>query len=113
VSTFAEDIEQAANGEPILAVVIGEFGWRNGWGENGYGETDPLSWDKRGVPLLWTEARPLLNYEYNSGYGAPCCHAIYAWTISQAIFVVQYDGSTWLTSVPRNPVPCHPNMPGG
>jgi hypothetical protein len=113
VSTFAEDIEQVAGGEPILAVVIGEFGWGNGWDADGYGEKAPIPWSKRGIPLLWSEARPLLNYEYYTGHGAPSCHAIYAWTISQVIFVSQYDGSTRLVNIPRNPVPCHPEMPGG
>ena len=113
MSTFAEDIETAADG-PILGVVIGESGWGNGWGEEGYNEEGKvIDWSMRGRVLDWGWARPLLDYKYGTEYGSPECHSIYAWTETSVIFVAQYDGSTWLNSIPRNPTDCRPTMPGG
>jgi hypothetical protein len=114
--TFARDIERAA-GEPIEAIVIGAFGWGNIDDEPGeaYGEGDSrgVPREKRGVVLSWDEARPLLDYEYTRGYGAPDCHAIMAWSASWVLVVGTYDGSTWLSSTPRNPVADEPKMVGG
>ena len=105
-----------AEGEEILGVVIGEFGWSDGWGKQGYEEEKcpkQIPWEKRGIVLPWGEARELLDYEFYNGYGAPECHAVYAWTKTKVIFVGTYDGKTWIESVPRNPTECHPHMVGG
>lgn len=104
--TFADDIEREAASD-IEAIVIGKFGWGGG-----YGETDDnrLPADRLGVVLTWAEARPLLDYAYDTGYGAPDCHAITAWTATHVIWVHEYDGSTSLQSAPRNPVPHEPEM---
>lgn len=116
--SFAADIEASAEGEPIEAVVIGAFGW-GGWSEDpddlAYGEESVpfIPWDRRGVVLPWEEARPLLDYQYDNGYGAPGCHAITAWTPSKVLFVTQYDGATGVDVMPRNPVDHRPEMPGG
>ena len=103
--TFAEKIERIADAE-IIGIVIGEMGWKD-YGEEG------KEINRKGVVLSWKEAKPLLDYTYDSGYGAPDCHSITAWTEENVIFVVQYDGSTSLHSVPRNPVAHMPGMPGG
>jgi hypothetical protein len=102
-------IEEAANGEPIEAVVIGEMGWGDYGSENvpGY-ESHP-----RNKVLAWETAAPLLDYEFSDGYGAPGCEAITAWTKSRVIFVSEYDGSTCPCWVPRNPIDYKPDMPGG
>ena len=115
-NTFAEDIEAAAGGEPIIGIVIGPFGW---------GDYVPILSEeperKRAVPqelrgkvLTWEQARPWLNYKYDRGYGAPDCHAIFAWTENRVIFVDQYDGATSVCWVPRHPTADRvPYMPGG
>lgn len=94
-------IENIAQGEPIEAVVIGGLGRR--------------PWDEqiRNRPLTWAQARPLLDYTFDSGYGAPGCNAIYAWTPTKIIGISQYDGSTSPFWIPRNPIDCEPTMPGG
>lgn len=102
-------IEEEAMGEPIEAVVIGKMGW----GDYGSEDVPRYAEQPRGKVLMWEEARPFLDYNFNAGYGAPSCNAIYAWTASRVIFVRQYDGSTGIESVPRNPVDCAPSMPGG
>lgn len=105
--TFAEDIEHAAGGEPILSAVIAPFG---GW----YGD-GPCPRDV-GVPLKkvvpWSEARPFLDYQYDTGFGGADCHPVYAWTPTRVLFVHEYDGSTGVVSVPRNPTDCMPELSG-
>ena len=99
--TFAEDIERAAGGEEILAIVLGARGYKD--------DTTP----NLGVPVKWEEARPILDYEYDSGYGGVDCHAIMAWTETWVLFVCSYDGSTWVASVPRKPQFITPDTYGG
>jgi hypothetical protein len=97
--TFAEDIEMVADGEPIEGVVIGARGW---------------DFEAADQPVqLWSEARPALDYKYDDDYGAPECHAVWAWTSTKVIFVSTYDGSTSVTFVPRHPKAGIPTMPGG
>lgn len=106
--TFREDIERAADG-PILSAVIGEMGW-SGYGQDGR-HAPALA--RKGEVLPWSEAAPLLDFAYDGGYGAPDCPAVYAWTDTAVLLVVQYDGSTSVESVPRHPIACLPEMPGG
>ena len=113
--------ESLASDETVIGVVIGEYGWgRSSWEQPGFGEEtvigeesviSPIPWDKRGIVLTWAEARPLLDY-FDAGYGSPGCHHIYVWTTQRVLFISQYDGSTSLESVPRDPVACRPVMPG-
>jgi hypothetical protein len=106
VENYAQDILESAGDEPIEAIVLGDGGWGDykmgQWGE--YPKFRVLSWE---------EALPFLDREYFTGYGAPNCPAIYAWTPKRVIWVTQYDGSTSLSSAPRNPTECKPQMPGG
>ena len=109
MTTFAEDIERAAGGaERIEAVVIGPFGWGSIDDDN---QKIPRS--KLGRVLSWHEARSLLDYDYDDGFGAPDCHAVYVWTADEVLWVTQYDGATTIDSAPRNPRDCIPYMPGG
>ena len=115
MSTFAEDLENEAGEEAIEAAVIGPFGWSDMDDDDPYGEDRiergaPV---KRGELLDWSAARPMLDYDYSSGYGAPECDAIWAWTATRILFVSQYDGSTSIHSMPRHPVAGEPSMPGG
>ena len=116
--SFAEDLEAEAAPEQIESVVIGNFGGRDYADEDdlAYGEDRtplPVPLDKRGVVLPWADARPLLDFEYDTGFGLPDCYAVYAYTQTRIIFVSQYDGATAIESAPRNPTPCVPVMPGG
>ena len=91
--------------EKIEAVVIGNMGWSDYKLETiPEASQDKSNWNK---VLSWRKAAPLLDYEFDSGYGSPGCQAITVWTKSKVIFISQYDGSTGVTSVPRNPVDPH------
>ena len=102
-------IEKEAGGQDIIGCVIGETGWGDYKSDFVPGYVDHV----RGKVLAWEKAIPQLSYEFDAGHGAPGCEAIYAWTKDWVIFVVQYDGATWPTRVPRNPVDIMPDMPGG
>lgn len=111
--TFAEEIESIAQGT-IIACVIGESAWGGL-----YGLADFVGDPEGGAPwpigkvISWEEARPFLDHDYDRGYGAPDCPAIYAWTEAAVLFVSQYDGATSLNRVPRSPEDGLPIMPGG
>ena len=115
--TFIEALLAYAEGEPITEVVLGAYGWDDIDDTNDTGWIDKvrphIPRDRLGIALSLAEAQPLLDYEWKRGFGAPSCYAIYAYTPSRVIFVSQYDGSTTLHSVPRNPCDCIPTMPGG
>lgn len=105
--TFADDLEAVA-AEPIEAIVIGDMGWTE------YNEENKSDVSHVRYKLIsWPQARPLLEYEYDSDYGAPDCHAITIWTANYIVFVSQYDGATAIERLPRNPIQHTPIMSGG
>lgn len=97
MSNFKDDILDAAGDEPIEAIVIGYSLIRDS--------------EQVGQLLSWEEALPYLDYEYYTDYGSPDCNPITAWTSSKIIFVAEYDGSTSVSFVYRNPTPHMPTYP--
>lgn len=104
MSTFAEEIETAANGEPIEAIVLSPARTDFWWGGNERDTPEELT----AKPISWSDARPLLDYEYDSGFGGQDCHSFYAWTAHRILFVSEYDGATSVCVIPRNPEPGEP-----
>lgn len=102
-------IESEAGGEQIVGIVIGEMGW----GDYGSAEVPAYQSIPKGKLLSWDEAKEYLDYDFDSGYGAPGCQAVYAWTANKVIAIGQYDGATWPYSIPRNPIDVMPKMEGG
>jgi hypothetical protein len=109
------------DGETIEAIVFGAWGWSSPPDDDkqwkpAYGEPSPppVPFEKRGVILSAEEGRPLMKgWSFFGGYGSPEAYAIRVWTNRRVIWVTQYDGSTWLSSAPRNPTAHLPDMPGG
>lgn len=101
-------ILERADEEPIEAVVIGEMGW----GDFASERVPNYDIMPKGKLLTWEQAAPFLDYEFNDGFGAPGCNAIWAWTPTMVIAIAQYDGSTWPYAVPRHPVDAMPTMEG-
>lgn len=63
-----------------------------------------------GLRMPWKDAKKWLDYDFNDGFGLGDCHAVYVWTNERIFFVREYDGSTRLGWLPRNPtdiVPCY------
>ena len=110
MANLVKDIEKLANGKKILGCVIGEMGWSGGYNKEGVPNYDK---QPQGKLLTWKVAKRWLNYDFDDGYGAPSCNAVYAWTENSVIAVGQYDGATWLYELPRDPVNCMPSMEGG
>jgi hypothetical protein len=96
--------------ETVEAVIFGKYGWE------GYDEPKPapIPKDKQKILMTLEEAEPYMQeWEIYGGYGAPNAYAMYVWTNKRVMWITQYDGSTSLDSMPRNPIACNPKMPGG
>lgn len=101
-----EDLEP---NEIIEAIVFGNWGW------NGYKEPNPpfISLDHREILLTSEEAKPLMqDWSFYSDYGSPLTYAVYIWTNKRIFWVTQYNGSTNLNSIPRNPQAILPEIFG-
>jgi len=101
MSNIAQWIETLAEGEKVQAVCIGthcQDKW--GWGD----DQEPFNSAPIGVVLSWDQARPFLEYEFDSGYGGADCHPVVAWTTSKIITISEYNGSTRAISAPRHPI---------
>ena len=97
--------------DPIVAVQIGEMGW------SGYNVPSGLPKDymsKLSKVMKPDEAMPYLEYEFDSGFGAPNCTAVLIFTKKNVYSVFQYDGATGMFEIPRKPTKGFiPDMPGG
>lgn len=109
MANFLKDVQEALGGEKVAALVIGQY--------PGFDDDEALSRSPKellGVVLPWTpEIERLFDYEYDDGFGGHECHPVIIWTATRVIISGCYDGSTWLTSVPRNPKPYMPSFIGG
>ena len=65
-----------------------------------------------GVLMTYPEARPYLDFDFDAGYGSVKGPVIYAWTETTILFTVTYDGSEWISSIPRHPGEYMPNYYG-
>jgi len=94
--------------ESVEAVVFGN------WGAGLYEDPECIPFNMRNRVLNLEEATPYMqDWNVNSYYGAPKSYAIYVWTNKNVFWITQYDGSTWLSSMPRNPEDCEPRLHGG
>ena len=60
-------------------------------------------------PVMLKDVIDYFNYDFDSGYGGQDCHDFYIWTKSEVLFIWDYDGSTHISSVPRNPPSSSPS----
>lgn len=91
-------------GEPIEAIVVGRHDNRR------YDEKSEL--DDENIVLAPELGLKKLDEEYDNGYGGADCFPMYAWTKSRVFFIGEYNGSTGLNWVPRNPVNIEPHFSG-
>ena len=122
MSNLKSWILEQSDGEPVLAVIISP-------GDNDicpvckhhiFSENNKCQYcgsprQLVTIPILtWEDALPELEKEFDDGYGLAGCPAIYAYTKTWVIFVSEYDGSTMINRIPRNPtVNINPIIPGG
>jgi len=104
---FAQDIEAAAGDEEIIAIAIAPI-------RGGYSRPDDKPDHGLGSNAIpWAEAKPILSYQYCTGYGGQECHDFWAWTATRVLFVHEYDGSTTIGSAPIAPTPFTENTVQG
>lgn len=97
--SFKDDILAEAEG-PIIGIKVPLMGSSFSYSEDT--RDGPLK-QYDGQVISWEIAAPLLDYSYCAGYGSMDCHNIIAWTETQVIYIHEYDGSTCVCSLPRNP----------
>ncbi len=101
---FLKDIQDTLENQTVEAVQFITLLDDVGWFKNA--TSDPRNNNIiLGKLYTWEEAKPLLDYEYNAGYGGMDCHGIYIWTPQSVLIIHEYDGSTWPELIPRHPVP--------
>ena len=99
MTTFMDNILAEAGQETIEAIVIhSEDGKIDSYSVKNNDRNVPI--ELCNIPLTVEQALPLLNY---TDYGYDDCHNVYVYTATRVIYVHEYDGDTWLKSVPRNP----------
>jgi hypothetical protein len=94
---------ETRTGEQIEAIVVGEHD-NAGWDTPAAADENVLLSREAGLAKL--------DQEYDNGYGGADCFPMFAWTKSRVYFITEYDGSTGLASLPRNPVACEPGFGG-
>jgi hypothetical protein len=102
--TFAREIEQylkfRGSGKITAAIITHRF-------IDGTHHDDPrniLDPSLIGISLTWEQARPLLDYKYNRGYGTIDCHEVIIYTDSMITYNYGYDGLVLLRQLPRSPL---------
>jgi hypothetical protein len=108
LTTLKRELNDLTEGDSIEAIIFGPVGWDSSEEENKKWPNLP-----KGKLLTPAQAKPWLDIEFDTGYGSPKCPAMYAWTGRHVYFIVQYDGSTTLYRIPRDPHADMPTMPGG
>lgn len=56
-----------------------------------------------GPVVAYAPNETVFDEPFDAGYGSTHGRAVLAWTESHVYFPVEYDGSEWLGSAPRNP----------
>lgn len=54
-------------------------------------------------PLMLKDVIDYFDYDFDSGYGSQECHEFNIWTKTEVLFIWEYDGSTHISAVQRNP----------
>lgn len=103
IKDWIEQFEEK-NNEKVVCIVVGLH--YNDY----YDEQDRRPEDKRNVMLSRKEGLKLLDEEFDSGYGGADCFRMLAWTQNFVLKIYEYDGSTGLEAIPRNPLHCEPDF---
>jgi len=90
-------------GEQILAIVVGPHYNRS---------TNDKPQEDENIVLSREDGLHKLDQNFYSGYGGADCFPMFAWTKSRVFFIHEYDGSTGLSYVPRDPIPIEPQFTG-
>lgn len=98
---FKQDIILAVGDDKPTIILIKNFG---SWLEERNAKFDEAN-RVANLPLDYHTGLNLLDYNYDAGFGWQDCHDIYIWSADYVYYIHEYDGSTSIQSVPRNPPP--------
>jgi len=101
MSNFLRDIKAVIDTDTIEAVNLGGKLATIVWPETSDPREAPDSY--HGRLISWEEAQEVLNYEYDSGYGHMDCHDVTIWGKEYIYYIHEYDGSTCVHCMSRNP----------
>lgn len=97
MANFKNDVLEAVGDEPIEAILI--HGPIYSYGDKDQRDIGVI----HGKPLSAEQALAMLDYKFDDGFGGQDCHDITVWTATRVFYVHEYDGSTSLQYVLRNP----------
>lgn len=104
---FKQDILFATAGEQIETVIILDLLEPNHFAYPEIYDRDPRDTDTLiasiKTPLTWEQAAPLLDYTYDDGFGSMDCHDVVIYTKDAIYYIHEYDGSTSIYNVLRDP----------
>ena len=100
MSNFRQDILEAVGEQNIVAIQI--LGKVDACYEDDYRDSPELL-ELIGKSHSPEVILPLLDYGYDCDFGMRDCHDIYIWTEQDVYYIHEYDGSTEIRSIPRNP----------
>lgn len=98
-----EAIQKAEDSELSIEAIVFTSMLEKPWFD---GEADPrekLLPEQLNKPLNWEAARTILDYSYDTGYGSQDCHNFYLYTKKHIFYIHEYDGSTSVVWINRNP----------
>ena len=99
MANFKQDIMSAVGKDTIIAVKICEVFSSYYDVDSKYKPADKYA----GKIIPYHTALLLLDYEYNSSFGRQECHNILMWSKNYVYYIHEYDGSTSVQCVERNP----------
>lgn len=88
------------SGESLEAIVVGIHDSRH-WGSERLPD--------EGIILSPEDGIKKIDEDYDDEFGSADCYPFFAWTKNRIYFVREYDGSTALSWIPRNPIPVMPS----
>lgn len=106
IKVWLEEIEKEF-GEEIEAIVVGQHDDR----PTRFEENDAPMADEN-VILTREAGMHKLDEDYDNGFGGADCFPMYAWTKTRVFLMTEYDGSTGMSWVPRNPMNVAPEFNG-
>lgn len=97
-NTFSYDIQQAVGDDTIIACTWSPFDGAF-YPDKKFRPADDLA----GTLVFYEKTLEVMNYTYDSGFGSMDCHDLKMWSEEYVYYIHEYDGSTSIAKLLRNP----------